>query len=319
MKIFWFLSVLVVIILSSFVGKVPLDTGKIFDPSSMEFQIFTQVRFPRVLLAFLSGGVLALSGLLFQNIFRNDLTTPFTLGISGGATLGASLVILAGFGSSGFLGISYITVFSFFGALLTLLLIYFISKRLGERSTTRLILVGIALSFLYSSFLLIFYYLSSFEQSYQILRYTMGSLLTVGFSDLLIVLIGAVLLLAVSFYFKKILKLLSISYEFAFLKGIDIENKIMTLFIVISFSVGLLVSVTGPIGFIGLIVPHMVKRVLKKSIDELLVATFVSGGVFLVICDTIARSLPTVSEIPVGIVTSFIGGIVFIYILLKKR
>ncbi len=307
------------IIVSTFFGKVSLDIGKIFDSSSVDFHILTQVRFPRVLLAFLSGGVLSLSGLLFQNIFRNDLTTPFTLGISGGATLGASSVILAGFGSSGFLGISYITIFSFVGALFTLFLIYFISKRLGDISTTRLVLVGIALSFLYSSFLLIFYYLSSFEQSYQILRYTMGSLLTVGYRDLFIVFTGAVLLLVVSFYFRRTLKYISVSYDFAFLKGIDVEKKIMTLFIVISFSVGLLVSVTGPIGFIGLIVPHMVKRVLRRSIDELLTLTFVSGGIFLLLCDTVARVLPSISEIPVGIITSLIGGSLFIYILLKKR
>ncbi len=318
MRAFWFLPFLAVLFISLSVGKVDLDLNRVFDPSSVDFKILTQVRFPRVLLAFLSGAILSLSGLLFQSIFRNDLTTPFTLGISGGATLGASVVILTGLGAGEIFGVSFITIFSFIGAQFTLFLIYFISKRFIDRSTNRLILVGIALSFLYSAVLLIFYYLSGFEESYQIMRYTMGSLLTVGYFDLFLVFLGTILLLFVSFYFRDFLKQISISYDFAFLKGVDVEKKIMTLFIAISFSIGILVSITGPIGFVGLVVPHMVKKIMKKSIDEILMPTFISGGVFLLFCDGVARVLPSVSEVPVGIVTSLIGGIVFVYILLKR-
>ena len=180
MKIFWLILVLFLLFASSLVGKIELNLANILTPSSMEYQIFTQIRLPRAILAFLSGGILALSGLLFQTLFRNPLTTPFTLGISSGATLGAAIAIIFGFTSS-FLGFSFVTLFGFLGALSTVGLIHYFSKKLPSSSDQRLILVGIALSFLYSSILLILYYLSDFQENYLILRFTMGSLLTVGY------------------------------------------------------------------------------------------------------------------------------------------
>jgi len=318
MKILWFFFISLMLVLSSFVGKVDLNLLKIFQTSSVDHQIFTQIRLPRTILAFLSGGILALSGLLFQTLFRNPLTTPFTLGISSGATLGAAIAIIFGFSSS-FLGFSFVTLFGFFGALSTVSLIYFFSKKLPSSSDHRLILVGIALSFLYSSALLILYYLSDFQESYLILRFTMGSLLTVGYGDILPVLISAVVILVASIKYKHQLKLLSISGEFAFLKGVNVEKVLITLFIIISLAVGVLVSIVGPISFIGLIIPHIVKSVMKKSVDKIIITTFLTGGLFLLLCDSVSRSLPTISEIPVGIITSFVGGIVFVYILIRRK
>ncbi|HIP03265.1 MAG TPA: iron ABC transporter permease, partial [Campylobacterales bacterium] len=306
------------LILSTLVGKIDLNFMKILEPSSMEYQIFTQIRLPRTILAFLSGGILALSGLLFQTLFRNPLTTPFTLGISSGATLGAAIAIIFGFTSS-FLGFSFVTLFGFFGALSTVALIYFFSKKLPSSSDQRLILVGIALSFLYSSILLILYYLSDFQESYLVLRFTMGTLLTVGYGDTLPVVMSAIAILFVAIKHKHELKLLSISSEFAFLKGVNVEKVLITLFMVISLAVGVLVSIVGPISFIGLIIPHIVKSVMKQSVEKTIVPTFLAGGLFLLLCDTLSRSLPTISEIPVGIITSFIGGVVFIYILLRRK
>ncbi|HIP60773.1 MAG TPA: iron ABC transporter permease [Campylobacterales bacterium] len=318
MKILWFFALFTLLILSTLVGKIDLNFMKILEPSSMEYQIFTQIRLPRTILAFLSGGILALSGLLFQTLFRNPLTTPFTLGISSGATLGAAIAIIFGFTSS-FLGFSFVTLFGFFGALSTVALIYFFSKKLPSSSDQRLILVGIALSFLYSSILLILYYLSDFQESYLVLRFTMGTLLTVGYGDTLPVVMSAIAILFVAIKHKHELKLLSISSEFAFLKGVNVEKVLITLFMVISLAVGVLVSIVGPISFIGLIIPHIVKSVMKQSVEKTIVPTFLAGGLFLLLCDTLSRSLPTISEIPVGIITSFIGGVVFIYILLRRK
>jgi iron complex transport system permease protein len=318
MRYFWLIFFISVLILSSMVGKVELSIENLLNPSSMDYQIFTQIRLPRGILAFLSGGILALSGLLFQTLFRNPLTTPFTLGISSGATLGAAVAIIFGFTSSLF-GFSFVTMFGFLGALSTVFIIYYFSKKLPSSSDQRLILVGIALSFLYSSLLLILYYLSDFEESYLVLRFTMGSLLTVGYSDISPIVLSAIFLLFISFKYSHQLKLLSISSEFAFLKGVSVDRVLITLFVVISLAVGVLVSIVGPISFIGLIIPHIVKTVTKKSVDQLIVTTFLTGGAFLLMCDTLARSLPTISEIPVGIITSFIGGVVFVYILLSRR
>jgi iron complex transport system permease protein len=255
---------------------------------------------------------------LFQTLFRNPLTTPFTLGISSGATLGAAVAIMMGLGG-GFLGFSFVTLFGFLGAFSTVLMIYIFSRKLPSSSDQRLILVGIALSFLYSAVLLVVYYLSDFQESYLILRFTMGSLLTVGYSDIVPVVLGAAVILFAALRFRDELKLFSVSDEFAFLKGVDVTRVLMVLFIVISLSVGMLVSIVGPISFIGLIIPHMVRSIMKKSIEHTIVPVFMTGGLFLLLCDTIARTLPTVSEIPVGIITSLIGGTLFVWILLRKK
>jgi iron complex transport system permease protein len=303
--------------LSAFIGKVDIDPKALFDLNSMDSKIFYDIRVPRVLLAFFAGGILALSGLLFQTLFRNPLTTPFTLGISSGATLGAAIAIIFGFHSH-FIGFSAVSFFAFLGALFTVGLIYYFSKKLTSSTDHRLILVGIALSFFFSSLLLILYYLSDFEESYLIMRFTMGSLETVGFLDIYPLMIGTILLLFVSYFFQEELKLLSVDYEFAYLRGVDVEKMMLTLFITISLAVGILVSITGPIGFVGLIIPHIVKLLFKRSADKLIIISFLGGGLFLILCDTLSRALPTISEIPVGIITSLIGGIIFIYLLLNR-
>lgn len=151
------------------------------------------------------------------------------------------------------------------------------------------------------------------------MRFTMGALDTVGYSAIMPLVFGTFLILFIAYRYKEELKLLSISYEFAYLRGVHVDKMIIIIFIAISLAVGALVSITGPIGFVGLIIPHIVKLLFKKSTDKLLALTFLSGGVFLVLCDTLARALPTISEVPVGIITSLIGGIIFIYILVSKE
>ncbi len=316
MKLIWYFIAILTIFISLIVGKVELSLSNILDPDSLDFQILTQIRIPRTIMAFIAGAVLALSGLLFQTLFRNPLTTPFTLGISSGATLGAATAIIFGFTGS-FLGFSAITLFGFLGAVSTIFFIYIFAQQLPSSKDYRLILVGIALSFLYSSLLLGIYYISNFQESYLILRFTMGSLLSVGYVDIIPLFISMILTLFVALKYREELKLLSISDEFAFLKGVDVNKLLITIFATISLSIGILISIVGPIGFIGLIVPHVIKIVTKNSIEKIIMPTFIAGGLFLVMCDTLARALPTASEIPVGIITSLIGGLIFIYILVK--
>ncbi len=318
MKRVIYLAIMIALFASTFVGKVPIDIEKLWQIHSIDHTIFFQVRLPRLLVAFLSGGILALSGLLFQTLFRNPLTTPFTLGISAGATLGAAVAIIFGF-SGYYLGFSAISLFAFIAALFSVLLIYYFSKKLHSSTDYKLILVGIALSFFYSALLLILYYLSNFEESYLIMRFTMGALDTVGYRDTLPLLLATLLIIAVAIYFKEELKFLSISYEFAYLRGVAVDKVMLSMFVIISLAVGLLVSITGPIGFVGLIIPHMVKLLYKQSAHKLFFVSFFTGGAFLVGCDTISRALPTISEVPVGIITSLIGGLIFIYILLSKE
>lgn len=315
MKLAIFLFSLVVLASAPFVGETPLQIGKILDHSAMEYLLFWDLRLPRVVAAFFSGAILALGGMVFQAVFRNSLTTPFTLGVSSGATLATAIGIV-------FLPASLIelsSLFSFAGAFSTILLLFLFARSLRAEQTNSLLLIGIALSFFYSAALMVVYYLSDLEQSHSIIRFTMGSLNVVGMQKLYPLVIAAFMLLGVVLKYKKELKLILTSYENAFLKGIEIKKITLILLLVVSLSVGVSVSIVGPIGFIGLVIPHIVRLVYKQSSDKLILPVFFYGGAFLVLCDLIGRNLGAVSEVPIGVVTSFIGGPFFIYIILKRR
>lgn len=315
MKFLIFFISLIVLATAPFIGETPLETAKILDASAMEYLLFWDLRVPRVLVAFFSGAILALGGMIFQAVFRNSLTTPFTLGVSSGATLSTAVGIV--FLPASLAALSY--VFSFAGAFSTILLLFLFARTLSATQTNSLLLIGIALSFFYSAALMVVYYLSDLEQSYSIIRFTMGSLNIVGFKSLYPVIAAALILLAVVSNHKKELKLILTSHENAFLKGIEIKKINLILLLAVSLSVGVSVSVVGPIGFIGLVIPHIIRLVYKKSSEKLILPVFYYGGVFLVLCDLIGRNLGAVSEVPIGVVTSFIGGPFFIYIILRRR
>lgn len=315
MKLLIFALSLVVLAIAPFIGESTLRMSKILDPDAIEYLLFWDLRVPRVLVAFFSGAILALGGLVFQAVFRNSLTTPFTLGVSSGATLATAVGIV--FLPASLAALSY--VFSFAGAFSTIVLLFLFARTLRAEQTNLLLLIGIALSFFYSAALMAVYYLSDLEQSYSIIRFTMGSLNIVGFKSLTPVIIAALLLLAVVSRYKKELKLILTSYENAFLKGIEIKKINLILLLFVSLSVGVSVSVVGPIGFVGLVIPHVIRLVYKKSSEKLILSVFYYGGVFLVLCDLIGRNLGAVSEVPIGVVTSFIGGPFFIYIILKRK
>lgn len=315
MKLLVLLGSLIILSLSPFMGETSLDVQKIFDEDAMEYLLFWDLRLPRVAVAFASGGILALGGLLFQAVFRNALTTPFTLGVSSGATLFTAFGII-------FLPVSLIAfspLFSFFGAFSTVLLLFIFARTLNAMQTNSLLLIGIALSFFYSAALMVLFYISSLQESYSILRFTMGSLNVVGFSNVYPVMAAALVLFGVAMKYRHELRLILTSYDNAFLKGIEIKKINLILLFFVSLSVGVSVSVVGPIGFVGLVIPHVIKLIYKQSSDKLILSVFFYGGVFLVLCDLIARNLGTVSEVPIGVVTSFVGGPFFIYLILKRR
>ncbi|QOG12470.1 FecCD family ABC transporter permease [Arcobacter sp. FWKO B] len=315
MKITFLIFGIIILFISPFIGEMNLELGKIFDENSSDYILFWDLRVPRVIAAFFSGSILALGGLVFQAVFRNSLTTPFTLGVSSGATLATAVAII-------FLPVSmyvYSSIFSFLGAFATILLLFAFSKTLKGTQTNSLLLIGIALSFFYSAALMVMYYLSDLQQSYSIIRFTMGSLNVVGMSNIYLLLFTSNMLLLVVMFYQKELKLILTSYDNAFLKGIEIKRTNLILLFFVSLSVGVCVSVVGPIGFVGLVIPHIIKMIYKKSSDKLIVPVFFYGGVFLVLCDLISRNLGTVSEIPIGVVTAFIGGPFFIYIILKRK
>jgi iron complex transport system permease protein len=284
----------------------------------LEREILISLRLPRVLCAFTAGAMLALSGMSFQALFRNPLATPFTLGVSGGAALGAALWIRLGV-SFTLLGISGTSLAAFCGALLAVALVYGLTRLKGGFTTTTLLLAGIAISFFFSSLILLIQYLSGFEQSFRIVQWMMGSLTTADYGKLINLLPflaagGAVLALL-----HREMNLLMSGEDIAISRGVAVSLVRKLIFLASSLMVGGVVSICGPIGFVGMMSPHICRLLIGADHRWLTPASFLFGGLFLTICDTLSRSAPSGAEIPVGIITAILGGPFFIWLLLNRK
>lgn len=316
MKNIAYLISLFLIVSSPFLGESSISFNEIFDSSSTSSMIFWDLRVPRIVLAFFVGAILSLSGLIFQTIFKNILITPYTLGIASGTTLFTALSIV-------FLPTLALYVSGIVGSFITIMVLYFISRIINKNSmlasTNSILLVGIALSFFYSSALMLVFFLSTLQENYTIVRFTLGSLDIVGFEIPFIVSFVAVVFLIFINSFKQEIKLLLISNDIAFLKGLNVNRVNLILLLLVSIAVGVSISFVGPIGFIGLIIPHTIRLIYKKSAQNLIFPVFFYGGVFLVVSDLIARNLNTASSMPIGVVTSFIGAPFFVYLLIKRN
>lgn len=316
MKKILYITSFIILLIAPFLGEISIDLYSVLDENSVTYKVFWDLRVSRVILAFFVGGILALGGLIFQNIFKNALITPYTLGIASGTTLFTAIAIV-------FFPTLMLSVSSAFGSLLTITVLYYISKKLNSKqiavSTNSILLIGIALSYFYSAALMLVFHMSNLHQNYSIVRFTLGSLDTVGFSEVIILFFVSLILLTVIVSNKEKLRLLLISNDVAFLKGLNV-NRINLIFIVlVSICVGISIGFVGPIGFIGLVVPHVIKLIYKQSAEKLIVPVFFFGGVFLVLSDLISRNLQTDSSLPIGVVTAFIGAPFFVYLLIKRN
>ena len=316
-KFFVWVFFLGVLVISPFMGAVNLDVASIFDADSLTSTIFFDLRVPRVSFAFFAGSVLALSGLLFQTLFRNALMTPYTLGVSSGAVLGAGIAIKLGLGTL-FFGIGAVSLFGFLGAVFTVFLLIYLSQFLRSAQHESLLLLGIALSLFYSATLMIVFYLGSAMQNDMLIRFTMGSLSVIGWRDPILLGFIALMVFGSVYAYRFELQLLSVSEDQATLKGVNAPRVTLGLLIASSLGIGVLVSVSGPIGFVGLIVPHVVAKIYPTTLSGRILKTALFGGFFLVLCDTVSRALQTQSELPIGIVTALIGGPFFIYLIITK-
>ena len=316
MKFLLYAISFIIVISAPFLGEISLSLKDIFDSSTTSFTIFWDLRVSRVVLAFFVGGILALGGLIFQIIFKNELITPYTLGIASGTTLFTAISIV-------FFPFMYMTISSVFGSIVTILILYFISKQINKNSiavsTNSILLVGIALSYFYSSALMLVFYMSNLQENYSIVRFTLGSLDTVGFNSVLIVMLVSIVFYTIVYLNKQKIKLLLLSNDTAFLKGLNVHKINLLLLVVVSLSVGVCISFVGPIGFIGLVIPHIIKLIYKQSADKLFFPVFFFGGIFLVFSDLISRNLNTDSSLPIGVVTAFIGAPFFVYLLIRRR
>lgn len=309
------ISILILIVFP-FLGFTDIPFSEV-SSDGVRSRIFWQLRVPRVLVAFIAGTVLSVSGMMFQSMFRNDLATPYTLGISSGAALGA-VVALKFFSFDLFFGFSSIQISSFLGALLTVFIIYSAVSGRKRTSTQFLLLTGVAVNFTCTGLIMFIQYIASNSESAQMIRWMMGSLDIMGFSSVLRLSV-ALLIIPVAFFLHRDLDLLGIDSEIAVTRGVSSEVVHKLIFISVSFAVALVVSETGPIGFIGLVAPHIARSFVGREHRFLIPASILCGGVLLLVSDTFARTIIAPSEIPAGVITALAGGPFFLYMLMRKR
>jgi iron complex transport system permease protein len=301
---------------SPFFGMSVITPAALFDAGSPDFELFWRLRLPRVVLAFLSGAGLAVSGMVFQALFRNPLATPFTLGVSSGAALGASLYFRLGagvtvLGSLGSIGAALT------GGLISVATVYLITRAKGGFSTPVMLLAGVIINFFFSSLVMFIQYLSSTQDSMRILHWLMGSLSGIEIPRLpdlaFVVIVGALCIGRIT----QEIDLLTAGEDIAASRGVRVGQTKLIIFLAASAMVGTIVSMAGPISFVGMMVPQICRILFGWSHRRLLPVVFFMGGAFLILCDLAARTLLAPAELPIGIITALLGGPFFLWTLFR--
>jgi iron complex transport system permease protein len=282
----------------------------------IEARIVREVRLPRVSLGFLAGAALATAGMAFQALFRNALATPYTLGVSAGASLGAAIYVHTGITAS-LAGIPGYAFAALTGAMLSTALVYAVARGTPGFSSSTLLLAGVAISFLFTSLILAIQYMGDVTTSFRIGRWLLGGLEVVGFVPVVHVLPFAVLGIAILLGISRELDLLVVGEDSAATRGVSVTAVKQLVFAASSLMVGGVVATCGPIGFVGLVVPHIGRIVLGPRHRTLGPFSVLAGGTFLVACDAVGRTVVAPVEIPVGIITALIGGPVFLGMLVR--
>jgi len=279
--------------------------------------ILQDIRLPRILLSVLVGIILSVSGVTFQGMLKNPMADPFIIGISSGAALGATIGIVLKI-QGGLFGINSISVLAFLGALITTFLVYSLAKIKTKVPVTTLLLAGIAVGQFFTAIISLLMVLSSRDMN-RIIFWTLGSFSTKSWDQVKMILIPAILGWGVIRFYAKDLNAMLLGEESAQHLGIEVERTKKILLVLNALLVALAVSVSGIIGFVGLIIPHVTRLILGPDHRILIPAAGLIGGIFMLLADTIARLLIVPMEIPVGIVTALFGGPFFIYLLRQKK
>lgn len=280
--------------------------------------ILFQVRLPRVLMGFLIGGTLAVVGATLQALLRNALADPYVLGVSSGAALGVALAMLFGMGTMLAL-VPVLPLWGFAGGILALMLIYRLAQAHGRLPIHSLLLAGVILNAMLTALIMFITSIMDPARSAGLMAWLMGSLTPQDWSSLtgiaVYVTIGVVCLL----YQAPALNVLTQGEDTARALGIDTERLKRRLYVLTALLTGVVVSVSGMIGFIGMVIPHAVRMAMGSDHRLLMPASAFIGGIFLVVSDTVARTAFAPTEIPVGIVTALAGGPFFLYLLLWRK
>lgn len=286
------------------------------NPDSIEYMLISQVRIPRIILGIAVGGGLSLAGVILQGIYRNPLVEPFTLGISGGASLGVAISIVLGLQLS--LGSYMLPISGFVGSFVITFLVYTLGSQRGKVNIQHMLLIGVMVSFIASSGMMFLMAISSAENLHGIIFWTMGSLDEPNMSLVWGCLITVSIILLLTYLFVKPLNALRLGEEKAIHLGINTQLSIKILFLLASILTGVSVAVAGVIGFVGLIIPHLARLFFGNDYRLLIISSFLLGATFIVLSDVVARTIIAPNELPIGVITGIIGGTVFIVLMSKK-
>jgi cobalamin transport system permease protein len=283
------------------------------EPESMLYTIIWQIRFPRVLLAALVGAALSLGGLVFQALLRNPLAEPYILGISGGSAIGAIIGILLGF--SRFPGVS-LTAFT--GSIATLLLILAMSSGQTILKKDALLLSGVMVNAFCAAVIMFLVSMTQDSRLHNIIFWLMGDLSMVDMKHVGILAATLIPCFFLVFWLSNPMNLLLMGKEMAQTLGVNIKAVTFTLLVATSFMVSATVSYCGLVGFVGLVMPHLLRLVFGPDHRVLVPACVFGGGTYMVLCDLLARTLPEQGEMPAGVITAIIGAPLFIYLLKRS-
>jgi iron complex transport system permease protein len=303
-------------VLLPLLGPSSLDLSRVWRGEEPDRSIFVYLRLSRTLLGLFAGAALALGGSVFQAILRDSLATPYTLGVSTGASLGAVVAIAAGW--SGYETVPPAWIGALIGAAAALVLVVGSTKTPDGLSPYRLLLAGIALNSVCSALILLVYGLSGMSASFAIARWLIGSLDAIAFAPLVLFILLVSVLAAMIVRHARSWTLLSIGEMWAATRGVDVPS--LTTFGYLSGSVlaAVTVAVAGPIGFIGLIVPHLIRVRVSSDARILMPCAFCLGGVLLAGCDAIGRTVIAPAEVPAGAITACIGGPYLIWLVRQR-
>ena len=271
--------------------------------------IIWNLRIPRILMALLTGINLAVTGAVYQAIFRNDMADPYMLGVSSGAALGAAFAFIM----NGFL-----PLWAFVGAIISNILVIKLSGTRGKTSTIRLLLAGLAINYFFSS-LLSYIRITTDNEQLAVFVWGMGSFSAASYTRVGILTAITIPVLILFFIYRKELNMLLLGDDAAKAMGVDVKKVRQILLVASSILIATNVSFTGTIGFVGLIIPHMVRLIFGSNYQRTLTICAFFGMYFVLFCDNLSRGLTSTSEIPIGIVTSLLGAPYFMYLIIKER
>ncbi|OLC47588.1 MAG: hypothetical protein AUH43_11440 [Acidobacteria bacterium 13_1_40CM_65_14] len=305
------------------VGSTPISLSRVFNRTipfadNVDAQVFFVARLPRVIAAALVGSGLAVAGVVFQALLRNPLASPDTLGVSAGATLGAMIAITFHVDVA-VMGITAVPLASFLGSAGALGIVYLLAaaRRRGTSSTV-LLLAGVALSAFLGALLRLIQIVADFTDTLRNVRWMMGSLDVASYAPIVAALVPMTFAFAVAGSLPRVLDLISMGAEAAESRGVDVRRAERIALLSASLSTGAAVSLGGPIPFVGIVVPHIVRLLVGADHRVVLPASALFGASFVIICDLVARTLFGPVELPVGTVTAIIGGPFFLWLLFRR-